>query len=241
MASSRVVCAAQKMAIGFQGEPVAPGRRRGRPATMNSQRPSCRAGLRQLLELQAVRDAHAHRDELQGVDRIGHALDVARHRLAVAVGQEGRDPPLVHPGHRVDMQPGLALAGRRVVVAPRAERQTALVMAGAEDEDVALAELHTLRRLDRLELGAVHGLARLQPVDAAVLGGVEQHAAADDAGGVGGDAAPFRAARGQQSPPACRCRAGPGSRRGSAHRRGCGSRRGSPCRGSTCRTTARSR
>ena len=29
------------MAIGFQGEPVAPGRRSGRPTTMNSKRPSC--------------------------------------------------------------------------------------------------------------------------------------------------------------------------------------------------------
>ncbi len=31
----------QKMAMGFQGEPVAPGRRRGSPTTRNSQRPSC--------------------------------------------------------------------------------------------------------------------------------------------------------------------------------------------------------
>ncbi len=31
---------AQKMAIGFQGEPVAPGSRSGSPVTMNSKRPS---------------------------------------------------------------------------------------------------------------------------------------------------------------------------------------------------------
>ena len=32
----------QKMAIGFHGEPVAPGRRKGSPTTMNSDRPSSR-------------------------------------------------------------------------------------------------------------------------------------------------------------------------------------------------------
>jgi hypothetical protein len=39
--ASRTAGAAQKIAIGFQGEPVAPGRRSGRPTTMNSKRPSC--------------------------------------------------------------------------------------------------------------------------------------------------------------------------------------------------------
>ena len=96
---------------------------------------------------------------------IGHALDVARDRLAVAVGQEGRDLSLVHPRDGVDVEPGLALAGGRIVVAPGAEREAACVVAGAEDEDVALAELDALRLLDRLELGAGHRLARLEPVD----------------------------------------------------------------------------
>ena len=52
--------------------------------------------------------------------------------------------------------------------------------------------------LDRLELGAGHRLAGLEPVDLAVARRVQQHAAADDAVRVGGDAAPLRAARGQQ-------------------------------------------
>ena len=61
----------QKMAIGFQGEPVAPGRRSGRPTTMNSQRFSSSQALCEFLELQAVGDQHAHGGELQrrGSDR----------------------------------------------------------------------------------------------------------------------------------------------------------------------------
>ena len=133
-----------------------------------------------------------------GMDGVGHPLDIARNRLAVPVGQEGGDPPLMHPGHGVDMQPGLALACRRIVVAPGAEREAAGVMARAEDEDVALAQAHALGLLDRLQLGAGHRLAGLEPVDLAVARRVEQHAAADDAGVIGGDAAPFRAARGEQ-------------------------------------------
>ena len=54
------------------------------------------------------------------------------------------------------------------------------------------------RGLDRLELRAGHGLAGLEPVDPAVARRIEQDAAADDAVGVRGDAAPLRAARGQQ-------------------------------------------
>ena len=54
------------------------------------------------------------------------------------------------------------------------------MVAGAEDEDVALAEPDALGLLDRLELGAGHRLARLQPVDPAEPRHVEQHAAADE-------------------------------------------------------------
>ena len=148
---------------------------------MNSKRPSSAQARGHVLELQAVGDEHAHGRDLQRVDRVEHALDVARDRLAVAVGQERGDPPLVHPRDRVDVQAGLALAGRRVVVAPRAERQPAPVVAGAEDEDVALAEPDALGLLDRLELGPGHRLAGLEPLDAAEPRHVEQHAPADQA------------------------------------------------------------
>ncbi len=93
-------------------------------------------------------------------------LDVAGHRLAVAVGEEGGDPALVHPRHRIDVKAGLALA--RGLVVPRAKREPAGMMAGAEHEDVAFAEPDALRLLDRLELLAGHRLAWLEPVDAAM-------------------------------------------------------------------------
>ena len=71
-------------------------------------------------------------------------------------------------------------------------------MARAEDEDVAFAQPDPLGLLDLFQLGAGHGLAGLEPADLAVARRIEQHAAADDAGVIGGDAAPFRAARGEQ-------------------------------------------
>mgnify|MGYP005847539631 FL=1 len=71
------------------------------------------------------------------------------------------------------------------------------MVAGAEHQDVTLAQPHTLRPLDRLELGTVDRLAGLEPGDSAMPRGIQQHAAADPPGRVGGDAAPLGAARGQ--------------------------------------------
>src|SRR5579871_143194 len=152
-------------------------------------------GLVNLLELQAVGDQHAHGCQLEWMDGVGHSFDIARHRLAVAIGQEGRDLAFMHPGHRIDMETSLALTARRVVVAPRAESQPTRMMAGTEDEDVAFAEADALRFLDLLQLGTGDRLARLEPFELAVMSGIQHHAAADDALVVGGDAPPFRAAR----------------------------------------------
>src|SRR5258708_21772198 len=71
-------------------------------------------------------------------------------------------------------------------------------MAGPEHQNVAFSETDPLRPLDRLELRARHRLAGFEPVEAAIVGGVKQHAAPDDASGIGCDASPFRAARGQE-------------------------------------------
>src|SRR5215831_3037871 len=138
-----------------------------------------------VLQLQAVGGEHAHGRDLERVDWVQDALDVARDRLPVAVRQERGDPALVHPADRVDVQAGLALAGRRVVVAPRAEFEPAPVVAGAEDEDVPLAEAHPLGLLDRLELRTGHGLTRLQPLDPAVPRHIQQHPLPDQPLAVG--------------------------------------------------------
>src|SRR5215471_7796865 len=138
-----------------------------------------------VLQLQAVCGEHAHGRDLKRVDRVPDALDVARYRLPVAVGQECGDPALVHPADGVDVQAGLALAGRRVVVAPRAELEPAPVMAGAEDEDVTLAQPDPLGLLDRLELRTGYRLTRLEPLDPAELRHIQQHALPDQPLAVG--------------------------------------------------------
>src|SRR5262252_3917588 len=133
-----------------------------------------------VLELQAVGGEHAHGGDLERVDRVQDALDVARDRLPVAVRQERGDPALVHPANGVDVQARLALAGRRVVVTPRAELEPPPVMTGAENENVPLAEPDPLGLLDRLELRTGHRFTRLEPLDPAVPRHVQQHAPPDE-------------------------------------------------------------
>ncbi len=164
------------MAIGFQGDPVPPGSRSGRPTTSHRRSvPLQMLSGGHILELEAVRGEHAHRGHLQGVDRVEDPLDVAGDRFTVPVGQERGDPPLVHPSDGVDVQAGLAFAGRRVVVAPGPQREPPPVVPGPEQQDVALAQPDILRLLDRLQLRPRHRLAGLEPVDAAESGHVEQH------------------------------------------------------------------
>src|SRR6202034_2597233 len=96
------------------------------------------AGLGELLELEAVGDQHAHGGELQRMDGVRHSFDVAGNRLAVPVRKEGRNPSLVHPGHGVDMQTGLPLPRRRILVTPWPKGEAAGVMSGSEHQNVAL-------------------------------------------------------------------------------------------------------
>ena len=135
---------------------------------------------------------------MQRMDGIGHVLDIARHGFAIAVRQERCDPPLMHPRYGIDVESGLALALRRIVVAPGAEREAAFVMSCPEHEDIAFAELHALCRLDFLEFLARDRLAGLEPVDLAMAGRIEQDAASGYAGRISGDATPLGTARGQQ-------------------------------------------
>lgn len=115
------------------------------------------------------------------MDGIGHPFDGARDRLAVAVGQEGGDLALVHPGDRVDVEAGLAAAVRRRIVAPRAQLEAASVMACTEDEDVALAQGEADALLARLELFAPYGFAGLEPLDAPQARDVQKDAATHQA------------------------------------------------------------
>src|SRR5215469_8686076 len=141
--------------------------------------PFLRARTGDVLELEAVGDEHAHGGYLKGVNRVEDALDVARDRFPVAVRQERCDLALMHPRDCVDVQPGLALARRRVSVIPRAALKAAPMVAGTEDQDVALTQADSLRLLDRFKLRASHGLTWLEPAHASEAGHVEQHAPAD--------------------------------------------------------------
>src|SRR5438045_5895477 len=62
------------------------------------------AGTSEVLELEAVRREHAHRHDLEGVDRIADPGHATRHRLAVAIGQERGDATFVHPRNGVDVE-----------------------------------------------------------------------------------------------------------------------------------------
>src|SRR5207237_5323265 len=92
---------------------------------------------------------------------------------------------LMHPGNRIDVQARFALAV--IAVVPRPLLQPPAVVAGAEHEDVALAEADTLRLLGSLELFPRHRLAGLEVRDPAQARDVEENSAADDAVGVGCD------------------------------------------------------
>lgn len=72
------------------------------------------------------------------------------------------------------------------------------MMACSENQDIALAQAHALGLFDFFQLGARCRLAGFEPTDLAVTRRIQKHAAANDAGGIGGDAAPFRTARGEQ-------------------------------------------
>src|SRR6266545_2613767 len=98
------------------------------------------------------------------MDGIGHSLDIARDGFSVAVGKEGGNAPLMHPRNGIHMQPGLALARRRVVIDPCAECQASSMMTGTKDQDIALAEPYALGSLDRFEFLAGHGFAGFEPV-----------------------------------------------------------------------------
>src|ERR1700722_1542146 len=87
----------------------------------------------------------------------------------------------MHPGDRIDVQTRLALAGGRRAVVPRAELESPAMVSGAEDEDVALADLHALAGRAFLQFHTPDDLPRLQPRDVAGLRDIEEHAPSDDA------------------------------------------------------------
>ena len=116
-----------------------------------------------------------HGVEGQDVDREVDALGRARRRVVVAIRPQGSDTAVRdEPGYG-GVQPGL-----RARNVPRPELLEASGVAGADKEDVALGEAHTLAPLGLLQIGRQDALARFEPAHLAQARHVEEHATADD-------------------------------------------------------------
>jgi len=103
--------------MGLKSDPVPRGSLKG---AANQKLPTLLffAYVHQLFELQAVGAGHAHRGDLKRVNRISDLFDLARHRFAVAVGEERRDPAFVQQQDRFDVQPGAPLSAVAAVPRP---------------------------------------------------------------------------------------------------------------------------
>src|SRR5262249_52309917 len=117
------------------------------------------ADLHQLLELQAVRAEHAHRRDLERVNRIWNAVYQARHDLPVTVWQKDCYLAFVEQFESIRMKPGPPLAG--VAYVPRAQFEAAPVVTGAEDHDIAFTKPHAHGALGSFDILPCHGLAGL--------------------------------------------------------------------------------
>src|SRR5436190_16738683 len=132
------------------------------------------------------------------MDGIGQILNIARHRFAIAIRQEGGNASFVHPWNSIDMQPGLAFACWRIFVAPSAQFQSPRMVARSEYENVAFSNSHAMGFLDLLEFFPRHSFPWLKPFDAAITRRVEQNTPPNQASRVCGDGTPFGAKR-------CKC------------------------------------
>src|SRR5579864_7493904 len=108
----------------------------------------------------------------------GNSFHIAGNRFAVAIRKEGRHLSIMQQPDGLHMQAGFSVAV--VSVIPWAQLKPTTMMPCAEKEDVSLAEPNTLRLLRRFQFRRGDCLSRLQPLDAAQAGDVEQHPAADD-------------------------------------------------------------
>src|SRR5690606_2379949 len=97
---------------------------------------------------------------------------VRPHLDAPGVGADRRDLLLVAPVAVLELDARRVAAG---IAAPVLLGVAALHLAGADDDEVALADLDVLRARTLVEFVVGDAFAVLEPVDAAEAGDVEQH------------------------------------------------------------------
>jgi hypothetical protein len=117
----------------------------------------------EFLELKTVRASHPHRTNLERVNGIGESIDIARHGLTVAIGQEYCDLAFMEHKHRCRVKAGSSFAVISRV--PRTQLQPAAMVPCAKEENVSFAKSHTLSLFGGLEVFTCYSLAGFQPFD----------------------------------------------------------------------------
>src|SRR5690606_13785142 len=98
------------------------------------------------------------------------------HLHAPGVGADRGDLLVLAPVAILEFHAGRVAAG---IAAPFAFRQAAFHLAGADDDEIALADFDILILGALVEFVVGNAFAVLEPVDPAMARDVEQHAAAD--------------------------------------------------------------
>jgi hypothetical protein len=119
------------------------------------------------------------------MNRVRNTVYRAWYDLAVAVGEKDGYLSFAKQGEGIRMEPG---PPQPVIThVPRSQLKAATMVTGAEDHDIAFAELHAHCVLGNLDVLRSHGLPRLQPLHPPRMRDVDEHASADNAVRVGRD------------------------------------------------------
>src|SRR5262245_18583183 len=134
-----------------------------------------RAVLCQLLEIEDLAHAQAHGRDHHPVPGLVRLCGFVRPHLdAPGVGADRGNLLVLAPVAVLELDAGGVATG---IAAPLLLLEAALHLAGADDDEVATADLDLLLLRAGVELVVGNAFAVLEPVDAAEAGDVEQHAA----------------------------------------------------------------
>ena len=173
--TARVDPQTQNVAIGFSTEPVAPGTATGDAVTRNSHRFRLAASRSTASRSRLSKMGIAHRDERQGVNRLGDSLDARRMDVLGAVAAENRHVMFFEPFGAGDVE-ARELTG--VVGTFRISKRPS---SRSNQDRIAGLNLEA-RLLDPcVQIFRINPRARLEILDTLQSRNVHQHAAGDDA------------------------------------------------------------